>query len=537
VAIPSERVSRIKRDQEQELAIKYCLDVCDIRLTDVDEVFLPGPRRSGLFCLTHRVLASAVADIYFRCTLPGRILFRGLNTLALKAVAPGGRFLAFERGMIHQQAHVAAAFYPSGFEKAAVLSVDHVGDLFTTVLARAEPGEITILKALQYPRSVGVLYTAVSQLLGFRKFEEQKLLDLSRCGGPSEYFDRLHKIIRPVSETEFWVDESCIRCEAPCYTDKMVDVLGPPRQTREPFSRRHKDLAYATQRVTEEVLCSLVRGLRSVAGADLTGLCLTGAVALNAPANRRIVDEGVFPQAFIPPAPHDTSISIGGALWLYYNVLRRPRTQVLTSPYLGRAYSADEIFAFAKSHPGLRVQAPTDVIDRAADALAEGKIVGWFQARSEFGTSGLGNRSILASPMLPEVARRVNVEIRLRDEFRSLAVAVPEDVASEWFDLPCPSPYKLLQAAPAHERADVLAPVLDPMGTVRVQTVSTEMNGRFCSLLRAFGERSGVPVLVNVAFSREGEPIVESPSDALEFFSTSSLDLLALDEHVVSRSV
>jgi carbamoyltransferase len=448
----------------------------------------------------------------------------------------------------HHLSHAASAFFCSPFDRAAVLTVDGVGEWTTTALGTASSAEggseIRLEREARFPHSLGLLYSAFTAFLGFEVNEgEYKVMGMASYGTP-RYEDRVRKVVRVEEDGSFALDLryfSFHPSDERAFSRAFVSLFGPPRDPGEPFdvagagaagerSRHYADVAASVQRVVEDALLKAARELRRSTG--LTRLCMAGGVALNGVANGRIVRESGFDEVWIQPAAGDSGGALGAALYAWHVVLGHPRRYVMEHAYLGAEYGEAEAVDAVRA-AGLRAEVVDDeeaLVDRTAAALLEGEVVGWAQGRFEWGPRALGNRSILADPRRAEMKEVVNARIKFREPFRPFAPAVLEERAAALFDLCEPErrhPARfMLMVVPWREGAAALAPAVDHGGTARLQTVRREWNPRYRALIERFDAATGVPVLLNTSFNLRGEPMVASPADAVSTFARSGLDLL-----------
>ncbi|PWC40634.1 carbamoyltransferase C-terminal domain-containing protein [Azospirillum sp. TSO35-2] len=438
----------------------------------------------------------------------------------------------------HHLAHMTGAYCLSGFEESALFSCDGYGERDTTVWAVGRGTDIRILKRIEFPHSVGGFYSAITEFLGFRPdLDEWKVMGAAAYGDPEPYRTAMESMIRLVPDGGFHLDLDYFdhfNFDTPGYlTPAAHRLLGRPRHSGEAMEQRHFDIAAAAQARLEEVLRWALDWLRKETGCPR--LCLSGGVAMNSLFNGRLSLDGPFDDVFVPFSPDDSGNSIGAALWAAQRAGDPVRNQTLT-PFLGGSYD-DEAIAGAIERCGLAATRIDDPAATAADLLAAGKIVGWFQGRMEFGQRALGGRSILASPRDPDMKDRLNSAVKFREGFRPFAPAVRAEDVGRFFEAPAgarvPFMEKVLPIR-AERRQDIPA-VVHADGSGRVQTVERSVQPLFHDLISAFGALTGVPVLVNTSFNLNGEPIVESPADAIRTYATSGMDALMLGRHLLSK--
>lgn len=463
--------------------------------------------------------------------------------------------------MEHHESHAASAFFPSPFETAAILTVDGVGEWATTSIGIGEGNSVRLLKEIHFPHSLGLLYSAFTYFLGFKvNSGEYKVMGLAPYGKP-KYVDAIYAhLIDVKADGSFKLNMN------------YFDYGGGLRMTNERFSRLfgcsrrepeskleqiHMDIAASLQQVTDETMLKLARYAKRVTGLDT--LCLAGGVALNCVANGKIVESGEFRDVWIQPAAGDAGGALGAALGAWHLYLGRPRvshrSDAQQGSLLGPAYTLEELQKWLeKEHIPYQHFSRADIAKKIATLLAEGKVIGYFSGRMEFGPRALGSRSIIADARNPHMQSTLNLKIKFRESFRPFAPSILAEKAREWFDLVTESPYMLLTAQVAKSRLlqttqkegqwgidwlnvpkSTIPAVTHVDGSARVQTVSPKRNRYFYAVLKAFYERTGTPVLVNTSFNVRGEPIVESPEDAYRCFMRTDMDYLALGEFLIDK--
>ncbi len=468
----------------------------------------------------------------------------------------------------HHRSHAASAFFPSPFERAAVLTTDGVGEWATTSWGVGSGSELTMREEIHFPHSLGLLYSAVTTFCGFRvNSGEYKLMGLAPYGEP-RYVDTLleHVIdLRPDGSYRLHDDALTYAWGTRMTGSRFEEMFGgPARAPESPLAQREMDLARSVQHVVEEAVLRMARHVHAQTGQ--ANLCLAGGVALNCVANGRLLREGPFDNLWIQPAAGDAGGALGAALVACHEWGQVGRTaqasDAMRGSYLGPDWTADQVQAAldADGLPYERLDDADQLVARTARLLAQGDTVGWFQGRAEFGPRALGARSILADPRGRDVQRKVNLQIKFRESFRPFAPAVLAERADELFELGRPgsapaSPYMLLVGPVRDARVegqglDRLAHIDSPLpavthvdGSARVQTVTPERNGLFYDLLKAFEAETatdgapGCPVLVNTSFNVRGEPIVHSPQDAIQVFRRTHMDALAVGPFVVTKAM
>ncbi|HWE39407.1 MAG TPA: carbamoyltransferase C-terminal domain-containing protein [Isosphaeraceae bacterium] len=522
-------------------AIDYCLRAAGIELTDVDHVaysydpyLLIGRHRDAATIELPMRPAEATAtewespwDPLFLASMvnaPGQLVDGAPHHLRERF--RGAKVAGFRWHYVaHHLAHAASAFHASPFRRAAVLTLDGRGEKATTGYAIGDGNDLEWLGQVHVPHSLGILYEQVTDYLGFlHSSDEYKVMALASYGRP-RFADEFRGMIHVGRDGQYTIDPP-----------RLEERFGPARLRGGTLEERHFDLAHSLQVVLEETVIELAHWLRGTSRCE--DLCMAGGVALNCVMNARLRDRGPFRRIWVQPAAGDAGTALGAAIWIHAR--ERPeagRDYVMEHAYLGPEFAADEIEDFLRwtAVPYRRL---ADIAAETAEILARDKVIGWFQGRMEFGPRALGARSILASPIHAEMQARLN-EIKDREDFRPVAPVVLEEAAADWFvgagagdDA---SPFMLFVHDVRPEKADLIPAVRHVDGTARIQTVNRSQNPLYHDLLKAFRDRTGVPVLVNTSFNTRGEPIVCTPRDAVESFWTSPLDALVIGPFLLEK--
>ena len=505
-SVEEERLVRIKapRGMLPIESIRACLKEAGIPMDDVDLIALPGetyedaPARTKSY-LTH----------YFGYAPPVRLIN-------------------------HQLAHLASAFFHSGFDRAMCLSYDAYGDRLSAALGLGTADGIEVLETRPWDDSLGIFYAAMTSFLGFLPAEDEyKVMGLAPYG--EEHFD-LSPFAKPINGG-YRVDTSFLRQDPPLksnfepfYSDKLIALLGEPRRKDEPVTQRLRNVAYATQKTLEACAVSLVKHLHSLT--DCRSLCLAGGVALNCSANNVLRQLPFVDHLFVQPAASDRGLALGCALQTAKE--ENEPLETLDHVFYGPSYSVDDLRR-AIALTGFEATEVADPAAEAAEMLEQGCIVGWFQGRSEFGPRALGNRSILADARRADMKDEINARVKFREEFRPFAPAVTEERCGEIFDMDEPSPYMTI-AFPVREGWGKRIPAVTHInGTARVQTVSPDVSPEYHALIAAFEGRTGVPVVLNTSFNIRGQPIVETPLEALSTFAATGMDAVFLGPFAIRK--
>jgi carbamoyltransferase len=555
-AVQEERLSRVRNDRRfPRAAIRSCLEVAGVAAREVDVVaFYEKPHRK-----LERILASARfwyplgADAFVAAMrsaghtawLPRRLAAELDTTLA--DGRRGGRWDGPVVYTAHHESHAASAYFPSPFDRAAILVVDGVGEWATTSIgagardARGVP-RLRMLAEIRFPHSLGLLYSALTAFLGFEvNSDEYKVMGLAAYGRPRfaellrEHLVDLH----PDGSFALNLQHFAFGWSPVMFAESLGPLLGMrPRSEHDPIEPGHADLAASLQVVLGEALLGLATRARELTGERR--LCLAGGVALNSVANGLLLRSGLFDEIWIQPAAGDAGGALGAALHTWHEVLgERPAPREnghddgMRGALLGPSFGNEEVVA-ALERRRMRYERldPQATVPRTAELLAAGRVVGWFQGRMEFGPRALGSRSILADPRPDDMQERLNARIKFREGFRPFAPIVLAEEASSWFGLDAPSPYMLLVAPVVRQEVPACTHV---DGSARIQTVDRRHSPRLAALLGTFAGLTGVPVLVNTSFNLRGEPIVCTPDEALSTFERSEIDAVVLGDCIALR--
>jgi carbamoyltransferase len=570
-AAQEERFTRIKHDPAFPThSIAYCLHEGGLSPADLDYVAFYDKPLTKFERLLETYLAYAPRGFRsFRLAMPLWLKDK-LHMRRTLRTGLGGRTRARLIFTDHHESHAASAFFPSPFDRAAIVTLDGVGEWSTATLGVGEGNQIQLTNQILFPHSLGLLYSAFTYYCGFKvNSGEYKLMGLAPYGRPIYRDVIVDQLMDLKPDGSFWLNMEYFQyCQGLTMTNRRFHRLfgGPPRLPESNLEQRHMDIAASIQAVTEEAMLRIGRYVHQQTG--MKHLVLAGGVALNCVANGRLFREGDFKDIWIQPAAGDAGGALGAALFVWYQLLNNPRRpsgqDAQRGSLLGPSFTGEQIsrFLFEQGVSGQHFADESELLDHVASLLADGKIVGWFQGRMEFGPRSLGARSILGDPRSPGMQATMNLKIKFRESFRPFAPAVMQDRASEWFDIKPgqESPYMLL-VAPLRERRRTyidaeavrtmqhdpdlrrrvnivrseIPAVTHVDYSARLQTVDEQRNPRFYRLLDAFDRLTGCPVLVNTSFNVRGEPIVCTPEDAYRCFLATEMDALVLEDVVVSK--
>lgn len=572
-AAQEERFSRKKHDPGfPSNAIAYCLNESGLDVSDLDAVaFYDKPLIKFERLLETYYAFSPMGFASFLKSMPlwikEKVFLKKLIRDELHKLGdfdPKSTKLLFPE---HHLSHAASSFFPSVFENAAILTIDGVGEWSTASISKGSDNGIELIKELRFPHSLGLLYSAFTYFLGFRvNSGEYKLMGLAPYGNPNSERVRSYeeiirsRLIKIFDDGSIWLDQKYfsyakgLRMVPDKKWEKLFGLA--KRNSESELLQEHCDLGLAIQNITEEVVLKMARHAKEITGSS--NLCMAGGVALNCVANGKLVESGIFENIFIQPAAGDAGGALGAALaaeHIYFGTDRQTTDEdALAGSYLGPQFDQKDIGKVISKFNAVADRSPNEgaLVKSIAKAIHNGKVVGWFQGRMEFGPRALGNRSILGDPANAEMQRKLNLKIKYRESFRPFAPSVTEENVSDWFDCKSDSPYMLLvhpvktsirKELPIdyHKRTlkdklycerSTLPAITHIDMSARIQTVSTRTNPRYHALINAFKDVSGYPVLINTSFNVRGEPIVCTPEDAYRCFMRTEMDILVLNEFI-----
>lgn len=557
VALEEERFRRVKHWAGfPTLAIQRCLEMGGISGSDVAHVAVSrDPRanliRKGMFALTHRPNPSLVRD-RLRNARKVRDIPSPLADALRLPIASLPRVHYIE----HHPSHLASAFFVAPFEDAAVCAIDGFGDFVSTSMAMGRGNKLEILDKVYFPHSLGMLYTAVTQHLGFLGYgDEFKVMGLAPYGEP-EFVSEIRKLVTLKKGGEFelaldyfrhWSDGVEMEWSegypslGRVYSSELEKLLGPARQKDEPLTYRHENLAHSLQAVYEECAFHVLNSLWE--RTKTPRLCLAGGCAMNSVANGKVRQNTRFEELYIQPAAGDNGTALGAAYYVWNQLLDKPRSFVMEHGYWGTEYPAVDVSAIVDARRGdgwiyeqLTLQDEATVCRVTAQLIAEGNVVGWYQGRMEWGARALGNRSIVADPRRADMRDLINTKIKFREKFRPFAPSILEEALDDYFIDSAPDPF-MQQVYPVRpEKRAILPAITHADGSGRLQTVTERTNPRYHRLIQEFAKLTGVPVLLNTSFN-ENEPIVDTPEQALDCFLRTRMDVIVLGNTIIRRQL
>ncbi len=530
-------------------AIEYVLSEAGISVYDVDHIGISRDPKANLmeaalFFFARRPTLNMVRDRLSNSMKVGSLKSELVKHLNLREADLKADFHNVE----HHRAHMASAFFVSPYDEAAILSVDGAGDFITTMWGVGKGNQLTVQDEIKFPHSLGIFYNAVTQWLGFPKYgDEGKVMGLAPYGEP-RYMDQMRRIVRVQNDGTFELDLDYFVHHADganmtweggeptigtLFSPKLTAMFGDPRVPRSEITQHHMDVAASLQAMLEEAEMALVK--RVERDSKLPALTMAGGVALNSAFNGKILPNTGFKDIFIHPASGDAGTSLGVCYYIYHQVLGKPRAYVMHSPYTGPQFDDKAIQAELDRH-SLKYEKLDDsqLVSRAADIIAAGDVLGWFQGRMEWGPRALGNRSILADPRRDDMKDILNARIKHREKFRPFAPSILLERTGDYFDQTYPDPFMIKVYGVLPEKQQEIPAVTHVDGTGRLQTVDQQHAPLYWSLINTFGEKTGTPVVLNTSFN-ENEPVVCTPAEAIDCFMRTKMDALAIGHFLTQK--
>lgn len=549
-ACEEERINRKKHyGGVPEASIKACLDYAGLKIGDIDHItFFWKPSISYMKIPVYMLkfwnkvpnLIREQRDFSVEENL-GMLNYLGHMRKLPKTIREmfPGEATKFKFHLLeHHMCHAASAFYPSGYDEAAIFTIDGAGEWTTSLTAHGKGNKITKIGSVDTPYSLGAFYQAISRHLGFKLIAGPgKLMGLASYGKPdTDVYKKMKQLVKLTPEGGFALDMKYFSYH---YTrksgvsQKFIDAFGPSKTEGKDWTDHELNVAAAAQQIVEDVILHMTRSLQKRTKSE--NLCIAGGVGLNSVANGLIAKEGIFKNIFIQPAAGDSGTAMGSALLYNHNVLDRKREFVMETAFLGPGFDDAAYEAALKKFNMPWVKTKTNYAKFAAKKLAEGKILGWFQGRLEYGPRALGNRSIIGSPVVQDMKEVLNARVKFREGFRPFAAIVLEEDCGKYFDCDFPNPYMLLVYNIRNEYLGKLPAITHVDNSVRIQTVNKTENPQMRDLLEAFKQETGYSVLVNTSFNIRGEPIVCTPEEAIHSFERADMDYLVMGDYVVAK--
>lgn len=550
-ATEEERIRRLKHWAGLPTeAIQFCLKEAGITLADVDYITVSRDPKAKIGKKTWYALNKGIKLGSIKDRLKNSFSINSIKEDIAQQLGVDAKSLKAKVQFIeHHRSHMASAFHVSPYEEAAVLTIDGMGDFTSTMRGAGRGNKIEVFDSVSYPHSLGMFYTAFTQYLGFPHYgDEYKVMGLSPYGTPT-LLNKVRDVVHKTSNGLFELNEKYFRHfkegvsmsweggsphVEPLFSSFIVDQFGPVRQKGEQLSQYHMDLAASVQRYCEEIIFYVAEGLHQKTG--LKALCLAGGVAQNSVANGKLVANTSFEKLFVPPAGHDAGTSVGSALYHLHHNKGLPRPNFHHQAYTGVQFNNDQIEAYLQQR-GIEYKryGEEELYEVVSDKLLNAGVIGWYQGRAEFGPRALGNRSIIVDPRREDAKALLNAKIKKRESFRPFAPSILKEATAEFFEQEDSVPFMEKVFKIKAEKRALIPAVTHVDGTGRLQTVEAQDNPRYHRLIQRFGEKSGVPILLNTSFN-ENEPIVDTPEHALECYLRTKMDMLVLENCVVART-
>ena len=558
-AIEEERIRRIKHWAGLPTeAIKWCLSDAKIKIQDVDYIAVSRNPSAHL----HKKILSVLSKTPTLDFLKNRLLnVSTIGDIKTKIAEALNIELATIKAKVenieHHKAHIGSTFLVSPFKEAACITIDGFGDFLSVMRGIGKENSFTTLDCIEFPHSLGIFYTALTQFLGFPEYgDEYKVMGLSAYGEPV-YVDKMKNIVKLKNNGLFELDISFFKHVSEgvemvwengkptfgsLFSDKLTGLFGKAREKEEEITKHYQNVAASVQAMYEEAFFHILNDTFNKT--KLEAVALAGGCIQNSLANGKILRKTSFKKIYIPPASYDAGTAIGAAIVVWYEKSKESRSFVMENPYLGPEFKKDEIEeGIKKYHLELLknncvvelFDAEVNLCKKVAELIAQGKVIGWFQGRTEFGPRSLGNRSIVVDPRKKEMKDILNERIKRREWFRPFAPSVLEEKTSEWFEESQPVPFMEKVYKIKESKQKLIPPVCHVDGTGRLQTVSYKSNPRYYNLIKQFGELTGIPMILNTSFN-ENEPIVNMPREALDCFLRTKMDYLVLGDFIISKN-
>ncbi len=540
-AAEEERFSRKKHDTSFPInAIKWCLSDANISIEDIRYIgFYEKPLLKFERLMAQHAQMFPRSLSMFLHSMPSWINEKlRVQSIIKKKLKYFGDILFVK----HHLAHAASSYLASEFDESAILTVDGVGEWETTTLGCGKGNEINLLKTINFPHSLGLLYSTVTAHLGFSvNNSEYKVMGLAPYGKPA-YYNQLKKLIDVKDDGSYAMDMSYFvyHYKMVMPSNKYLEEFGPTRKPSEPVTEHHKNLAASLQKVTEDVLFKMLNHLHKITKSK--NLCMAGGVALNSVANGKILKNTPFKNIYIQPASGDGGTSIGAALYIYNTILGNARNYVLRDAYLGPKFETQEVQKFLEDNNIVyeKFSGDEELIQKTAKLIFTDNVIGWFQGRMEWGPRALGSRSILSNACNPKMQDVLNLKVKHREKFRPFAPVICVEDADKYFEcdkpIPLPTDFMLMVYPIKKDKRKLIPAVTHVDGSGRLQTIRKTQNPLYWGVIKEFGKLSKVPILINTSFNIRGEPIVCSPFDAYKCMMGTGIDYLVMDKFLIKRS-
>ena len=530
-------------------AIKFCLEDEGISIEQVDYITISRDPKANFFKKVLHFLKNSISisTIWNRLTNAKKVS-SVKGELAKTFKLPESAIKAEVHNIEHHRSHIASSFFASRFDESAILSIDGFGDFTSTMTAIGKGNKFNVLDEVNYPHSLGVFYSTVTQFLGFPNYgDEYKVMGLAPYG-EAKYLKELEQILTLTDDGFFKLNKKYFKhfkegvamsweggspIIESLFTSEWEKLFRKAREKNDELEKFHIDLATSVQKFTEKVISHMLNHLQKKTGCE--NICITGGVAQNSVANGKILESTNFKNIYIPSAGHDAGTSIGSALYLYNQILGNERLEEITSAYFGKKSSQEEIVkVLEKENVEYKIYSDEDLYEKVSDKLVDGGVVGWFQGRAEFGPRALGHRSIIVDPRRKDAKDLLNDKIKRRESFRPFAPSILKEAVSDYFVQKDTVPFMEKVFDIKKDKYNEIPAVTHVDGTGRLQSVDKDVSPRYHKLISKFAEKSGVPILLNTSFN-ENEPIVNKPEEALSCFLRTKMDMLVMENIIVER--
>jgi carbamoyltransferase len=530
-------------------AIKFCLEDEGISIEQVDHITISRDPKANFFKKVLHSLKNSISisTIWNRLTNAKKVS-SVKGELAKTFKLPESAIKAEVHNIEHHRSHIASSFFASRFDESAILSIDGFGDFTSTMTAIGKGNKFNVLDEVNYPHSLGVFYSTVTQFLGFPNYgDEYKVMGLAPYG-EAKYLKELEQILTLTDDGFFKLNKKYFKhfkegvamsweggspIIESLFTSEWEKLFRKAREKNDELEKFHIDLATSVQKFTEKVISHMLNHLQKKTGCE--NICITGGVAQNSVANGKILESTNFKNIYIPSAGHDAGTSIGSALYLYNQILGNERLEEITSAYFGKKSSQEEIVkVLEKENVEYKIYSDEDLYEKVSDKLVDGGVVGWFQGRAEFGPRALGHRSIIVDPRRKDAKDLLNDKIKRRESFRPFAPSILKEAVSDYFVQKDTVPFMEKVFDIKKDKYNEIPAVTHVDGTGRLQSVDKDVSPRYHKLISKFAEKSGVPILLNTSFN-ENEPIVNKPEEALSCFLRTKMDMLVMENIIIER--
>lgn len=536
VALEEERFSRDKHTWRfPEHAIRKCFEITGLDINDVDHVAVSiNPTKDLSKKIAYAARLGTKAMPFIKHEFLGTFFKSRQLKKWYRETWPGRQPCLHL--VNHHLAHAVGSYYASPYDHAALLSIDGSGEWSTTLLGEMNNGSFSCYSESLFPHSLGSFYEAATQFCGFKpNYDEGKTMGLAPFGDASVFADKMSELVDIDTEGRVNIDLDYFAYQNAGHNrlgQKYIDAFGQPR-TGGAIEKHHENVAAAAQKVLEDKVLQMCRVLEQRSSADY--LVIAGGVSLNSVMNGRILRETRFKDLYVMPAAGDNGTSIGAAYYVYNHKLKNKKRFFHSNPFVGTEYSDEQIEKILRECK-LSYEKSANICEDAAQILHEGNIIGWFQYKMEIGPRALGSRSILADPTKPDMKDKINAEVKHREAYRPFAPSAIAEVRNKYFDIEVEAPFMLKVCMVRDEYQSQLPAITHVDGSARLQTVREETNPMYYRLIKAFGERSGIPVVLNTSFNIMGEPVVESPIQAIRCFFSTGLDVLVIGSFIVRKA-